>query len=127
MLLYVLNCTARTIASTGSAGNAIFSTISRAYVSGGAGSQSYLYNSEVALLRYLSVFTCEVTCCVQLDGAISSMNITAAESVPVLAAPRPSLDENAHLARLDLVYGHSFVPKAQAKRVNYCPLLQLMT
>lgn len=45
-----------------------------------------------------------------------------------LSAFSPSQDENTHLVRLsyDPVCGRSFVPNAQAKRVNYFPLLQLM-
>lgn len=49
------------------------------------------------------------------------------ESASPLPAFSPGWDENPHLVRLsyDPVYGCSFVPNAQVKRVNYFPLLQL--
>lgn len=64
-----------------------------------------------------------------MAGAVSfpSIRLLTAESASPLPAFGPSQDENTHLVRLsyDPVYGYSFVPNAEVKRVNYFPLLQL--
>lgn len=100
------------------------------YGSGAPGSQGCLKNSEMSQLSFPSVFTWEVTCYVAVAGASSFLSISelTAKSLRLPSQPLALAEmKNPRLVRLsyDPVYGRSFVPSAQVKRVNYFPLLQL--